>query len=170
MLGPASDRDGAHPVSQEYLRKTSSSSCFSQYQMRVLTEKRRELTVLHSWTRPQVQARAHPNVLSTTVWLNNLYHVSDSSTTSPEILKDVDLNVPLAYADRFRIRHPGVQWDAHPPHIDGGGIERWEEPHFRSCFESILKGDWERHDPYDLTGRLNAKTSLYGRPNQVCRI
>lgn len=124
----------------------------------------------HSWTRPQVQARAHPNVLSTTVWLNNLYHVSDSGSTSPEILKDVDLNVPLAYADRFRIRHPGVQWDAHPPHIDGGGIERWEEPHFRSCFESILKGDWENHDPYDLTGRLNAKTSLYGRPNQVCRI
>ncbi|KAF8553881.1 hypothetical protein OG21DRAFT_1522793, partial [Imleria badia] len=26
------------------------------------------------WTRPQVQARAHPNVLKATAWLNNLYH------------------------------------------------------------------------------------------------
>lgn len=49
----------------------------------------------------------------------------------------------------------------------GGAIERWEDDNFRSCFDDLLGGDWKKHDPYDLRGRLNAKTSLYGRPNQV---
>lgn len=49
----------------------------------------------------------------------------------------------------------------------GGSIERWEDETFRTCFADILDGNWRQHDPYDLEGRLNARTSLYGRPNQV---
>jgi len=79
----------------------------------------------------------------------------------------VDLSTPLTYADRFRIRHPGVQWDTHPPHIDGGAIERWEDPAFRKCFEDILSGEWRKHDPYALEGRLSARSSLYGRVGQA---
>ncbi|KIM39352.1 hypothetical protein M413DRAFT_29510 [Hebeloma cylindrosporum] len=30
----------------------------------------------------------------------------------------------------------------------------------------ILKGNWEHHDPFELEGRLNAQSSLYGRPSQ----
>lgn len=67
-----------------------------------------------SWTRPQVQARAHPNVLKASAWLNKLYHVK-----SGKPLEGVDLNVPLVYADRFRIRHPGLGWNNFPPHVDG---------------------------------------------------
>ncbi|KAI5124428.1 hypothetical protein M0805_008312 [Coniferiporia weirii] len=121
------------------------------------------------WTRPQVQARAHPNVLNLITWLNGLYHTGalNGQSADLETLEGVELTTPLAYADRFRIRHPGVQWNAHPPHIDGGGIERWEEPTFRSCYKDILGGNWRNHDPYDLVGRLNAKLSLYGRPNQA---
>ena len=66
-----------------------------------------------SWTRPQVQARAHPNVLKASAWLNNLYHVK-----SGKKLDGVDLSVPLTYADRFRIRHPGGHWGNFPPHVD----------------------------------------------------
>lgn len=51
--------------------------------------------------------------------------------------------------------------------LTGGSIERWEDPAFRSCFASILEGKWKEHDPYDVEKRLEAKTSLYGRPNQV---
>lgn len=81
------------------------------------------------------------------------------------------------------MRHPGNQWNAHPPHIDGmsqlhwltsthgsstgGSLERWQDPAFRKCFADILSGDWREHDPYDLVNRINARTSLYGRPNQV---
>ena len=59
-------------------------------------------------------ARSHPNVLATSVWLNRMYH-----TKGNDKLEDVDLDVALSYADRFRMRHPGVQWVIHPPHIDG---------------------------------------------------
>ncbi|KAF8960034.1 hypothetical protein BDZ97DRAFT_1906016 [Flammula alnicola] len=116
------------------------------------------------WTKPQVQARSHPNVLAATVWLNNLYRTS--SATKNLKLEGVDLNVPLTYADRFRIRKPGVQWALHPPHVDGGTIERWEDSRFRRCFENIFTGNWRMHDPFELEGRLDARSSLYGRPNQ----
>ncbi|EAU85169.2 DUF1479 domain-containing protein [Coprinopsis cinerea okayama7 len=115
------------------------------------------------WTRAQVQARSHPNVLAATVWLNKLYHVKDEKLMEAE---GVDLSTPLTYADRFRIRHPNNLWPGFPPHVDGGAIERWEDPSFRKCFADILSGDWRKHDPYDLAGRLNARSSLYGRPNQ----
>jgi hypothetical protein len=114
------------------------------------------------WTKPQVAARAHPNVLKASAWLNNLYQFKDG-----QILPGVDLSTPLTYADRFRIRHPGGHWDAHPPHVDGGSIERWEDKTFRVCFEDIFNGNWKKHDPYDITGRVNAKSSLYGRANQA---
>ncbi|KAJ3876883.1 hypothetical protein F5051DRAFT_504313 [Lentinula edodes] len=114
------------------------------------------------WTKPQVQARSHPNLLAASAWLNNLYRDSGN-----EPLDGVDLSTPLTYADRFRIRHPGVQWDAHPPHIDGGAIERWQDSAFRTCFDDILSGEWQKHDPYALSGRLNARSSLYRRPNQA---
>jgi len=116
------------------------------------------------WTKPQVQARSHPNMLAASVWLNNLYGIQSETSAS---LKGVDLNVPLTYADRFRIRKPGIGWGFHPPHIDGGTMERWEDPYFRRCFEHILSGNWRKHDPFALEGRLDANNSMYGRPNQA---
>ncbi|KAJ7082858.1 hypothetical protein B0H15DRAFT_851751 [Mycena belliarum] len=113
------------------------------------------------WTKAQIQARAHPNMLAVSTWLNSLYHV-----TSGQVPDGVDLGTPLTYADRFRIRHPGVPWARHPPHVDGGAIERWEDENFRACFADILSGDWMKHDPYALEPRLEARTSLYRRPNQ----
>ncbi|KAK1228853.1 hypothetical protein PQX77_008095 [Marasmius sp. AFHP31] len=113
------------------------------------------------WTKPQVEARSHPNVLATSTWLNNLY-----STPSNANLEGVDLSTPLSYADRFRIRHPGGHW-AHSRSITGGTIERWEDPAFRTCFSNILSGNWRSHDPYELGGRLNARASIYQRPNQA---
>ena len=114
------------------------------------------------WTKSQVQARAHPNVLKASVWLNNLYKFKDGKP-----MDGVDLNVPLTYADRFRIRHPGGHWDNHPPHVDGGSVERWEEDTFRACFEDIFSGNWRKHDPYDITNRVNAKADVYGRADQA---
>jgi Protein of unknown function (DUF1479) len=67
-----------------------------------------------SWTKAQVIARSHSNVLAASSWLNNLYHVKSGVK-----LDGVDLSVSLSYADRFRIRHPGGHWDRFPPHVDG---------------------------------------------------
>ncbi|KAJ7919248.1 hypothetical protein B0H13DRAFT_2230932 [Mycena leptocephala] len=113
------------------------------------------------WTKAQIKARAHPNMLAASIWLNNLYHI-----TAEHKVEGVDLATPLSYADRFRIRHPGIMWGRHPPHIDGGAIERWEDENFRACFADILSGEWSKHDPYALEPRLDAQTSLYGRPGQ----
>ncbi|CAE7087068.1 unnamed protein product [Rhizoctonia solani] len=110
------------------------------------------------WSESQLLARSHPNVLSTAVWLNSLFHAQE---TSP-----VSLSTPLAYADRFRIRKAGVYWNFLGPHVDGGSIERWEDPGLRRCFERILGGDWEKHDPFDLTHRLEGNSDIYHRPNQ----
>ena len=48
----------------------------------------------------------------------------------------------------------------------GGMLERWEDPFFRKFFENIFNDNWRDHDPFALEGRLNARTSLHGRPNQ----
>lgn len=120
------------------------------------------LIPLASWTRAQVQARAHPNVLKVSTWLNNLYRAKTGKK-----MEGVDLDVPLVYADRFHIRHPGVQWDVPTPHIDGGSIERWEDNNFRRYFADIIGGNWRQHDPYELEGRLDAHASLCGGPGQA---
>ena len=100
-------------------------------------------------------------------------------------MKGVDLSTPLTYGDRFRLRKPSTHWnfDVNHPHVDGaswyyefifysiyffigGSIERWEDSFFRKCFEDIFNGNWRDHDPYALEVRLDARTSLYGKPDQ----
>ncbi|CAE6518139.1 unnamed protein product [Rhizoctonia solani] len=110
------------------------------------------------WSEPQLRARSHPNVLSAAVWLNSWFHASENSAVS--------LSNPLMYVDRFRIRTAGIYWDFLGPHVDGGSIERWEDPGLRKCFQNILGGDWERHDPFDLTHRLEGNSDIYHRPCQ----
>lgn len=112
------------------------------------------------YTKPQVAARAHQGVLATQTWCNNLY--SHSAEAEP-----VDLSTPLTYVDRFRMRQPGFAWGAHPPHMDGGAIERWRDPRFRSCFTDILNGNWKQYDSYSLKGRIGGTTSTPGQPNQA---
>lgn len=73
-----------------------------------------------SWTKAQVHARSHPNVLAASSWLNKLYHAKSSAK-----LDGVDMSVSLSYADRFRIRHPGGNWDKFPPHVDGQSKILW---------------------------------------------
>ncbi|KAF8605002.1 DUF1479-domain-containing protein [Ceratobasidium sp. AG-I] len=110
------------------------------------------------WSESQLRARSHPNVLATSAWLNTIFHAKETSAVS--------LSNTLDYADRFRMRDPGVQWAFHPPHIDGGSIERWEDPVFRKSFDSIIAGDWPKYDPFDFTYRLEGNTDMYNRPNQ----
>ncbi|KAF8495327.1 DUF1479-domain-containing protein [Gautieria morchelliformis] len=113
------------------------------------------------WSKSQVKARSHPNVLASQDWLNSLYHAPPADQGNP-------LDTPLVYADRLRIRHPGpTKWLAHLPHIDGGAIERWEDPGFQGVYADILKGNWKAHDPYDLQARLHVNSNIYNRPGQA---
>lgn len=60
-------------------------------------------------------------MLAASTWLNKLYHTKSDASNAK--LDGVDMNVPLTYADRFRIRKPGIGWNFHPPHIDGKSME-----------------------------------------------
>ena len=107
------------------------------------------------WTPSQVQARAHPNMLSTQTFLTkNLWHSSDPGS-------EISTTYPLTYADRFRIRNPGDAKFALGPHTDGGSLERWEDPVYRGVYERILEGRWEDYDPFDAKCRIEAKMDLY---------
>lgn len=50
------------------------------------------------------------------------------------------------------------------PHLDGGSLERWEDPEYRKCYSEILKGEWENHDPFSITHRLKATVDMYHGP------
>ncbi|CAE6403685.1 unnamed protein product [Rhizoctonia solani] len=110
------------------------------------------------WSRPQVLARSHPNLLKTTQAMLSLFKAA------PE--DEVSLSTPLSYADRLRIRLPGDAKFALGPHIDGGGLERWEDVEYRKCYSEILAGNWRDFDAFKISPRLNANSDLYHAPNQ----
>lgn len=62
----------------------------------------------------------------------------------------VSITAPLLYSDRLRIRRPGDAKFALGPHMDGGSIERWEDPDYRKVFEKILQGHWEEFDAFQI--------------------
>ncbi|KAJ7312395.1 hypothetical protein DFH08DRAFT_896920 [Mycena albidolilacea] len=108
-------------------------------------------------TRSQIRARTHPNILETQRALLSLWH--DGSG-------EVRLDTPISYFDRLRMRFPGDAKFTLGPHVDGGSIERWEDPTYRSCFHNILSGAWKSHNPYDAAPRVHAVQDLYSAPSQ----
>jgi hypothetical protein len=106
------------------------------------------------WTPSQAEARAHPNMLNTQRFLQRLWHSSDPKTK-------LSTSNPLTYSDRLRIRDPGDSKFALGPHVDGGSLERWEDPEYSSVYTKILEGNWEQYDAWDAKHRLNANMDLY---------
>ena len=106
------------------------------------------------WTPPQVEARAHSNILDTQRFLQRLWHSSDPSTK-------ISTSYPLTYSDRLRIRNPGDAKFTLGPHVDGGSLERWEDPEYSKVYKKIFQGKWEQYDPWDARHRTAAKMDLY---------
>ena len=106
------------------------------------------------WTPSQAEARANSNVLDAQRFLQRLWHSSDPNT-------QISTRNPLSYADRLRIRHPGDAKFTLGPHIDGGSLERWEDPEYSRVYTKILEGRWEEYDPFDAKHRVSANMDLY---------
>ncbi|KAL1970946.1 hypothetical protein VTN77DRAFT_2780 [Rasamsonia byssochlamydoides] len=106
------------------------------------------------WTPSQAEARAHPNMLQTQHFLQRLWHSSDPET-------QLSVTHPLSYADRLRIREPGDAKFTLGPHMDGGSLERWEDPEYSRVYSKILEGNWEEYDPFEAKHRVKAKMDLY---------
>ncbi len=105
------------------------------------------------WSPEQILARADSRVLKALTFANSFWHASPST--------NICLNENIMYVDRLRIRQPGDAHFALGPHVDGGGIERWEDPEYRSCYKFIFQGRWEENDFFDATHRVHAQMSLY---------
>lgn len=107
----------------------------------------------------QIAARSHPNVIAAhKSLLTTLFHAS------PET--QISLHTPISYFDRLRIRPPGPSQFTLGPHMDGGGIERWEDTQYRKVYAEIFKGgaNWRIYDAWDLTERVGANQDLYNAP------
>jgi hypothetical protein len=110
-------------------------------------------------TKAQIVARTHPGLVNTQRALLSFWHASDPNS-------EISLVQPISYFDRFRIREPGPAGWSLGPHIDGGGVERWEDPGLRSCYARVFEGgdSWKQLDSYDVTPRLIANQDLYDSP------
>ncbi len=78
-----------------------------------------------------MRARQHPNMLGVQKAILGMYHVRNEADT------DVDLSRPAMYIDRLRIRPPGDAKFTLPPHVDGGGVERWKDKDYRQVRVTI---------------------------------
>lgn len=112
------------------------------------------------WSPSQVAARSHPHVLNTQRFLQSLWNSSDSSSSSSAL----STQHTLTYADRLRIRPPGDSGFSLGPHVDGGSVERWEDPTYRAVYRNIFSGNWEDYDPFDYAYRADANMDLYNSP------
>lgn len=106
------------------------------------------------YSKAQLLARTHPALINTQRALLSLWHTSNPASA-------ISLSTPISYFDRLRIRPPGPSAFTLGPHIDGGGLERWEDPGYRSCFQKVLDGKWREHDPFDASPRIDANQDLY---------
>ncbi|KAG7665450.1 uncharacterized protein J8A68_001138 [[Candida] subhashii] len=105
------------------------------------------------WTKPQTEARFHPNMKKLFKTMANEFHVDDESTL-------LDLDTQIVYGDRIRIREPGSTATL-PLHLDSSSIERWEDIMYSKVYEPIFNGEWEDWDPFKLDERTTASENLY---------
>lgn len=108
------------------------------------------------WSRTQLRARAHPNLLKTSRFLMSYWHTADPDAR-------VATQHPISYADRLRMRLPGDSRFALGPHVDGGSVERWDERGYGrgKVYDDVWRGEWEKFDPWEASCRLPVKADLH---------
>ena len=108
------------------------------------------------WSKPQMQARQHPNLAATRAWLNRLW-TFEKTGPDGSVTRFFDPDRQFNYADRIRRREAGDSTLGLSPHSDGGSVERWCEPTFHHLYREVLQGDPLAFDPFDADGRAQTK-------------
>jgi hypothetical protein len=102
------------------------------------------------WSKPQIEARQHPNLARVRQLLNRLWRYEYNGA------RLFDPDKECTYADRVRRREPGDTSIGLKPHADGGSIERWlEQSGFHPVYRRLIEGDWEAYDPFDARARID---------------
>jgi hypothetical protein len=99
------------------------------------------------WSRPQVEARQSESLTQVRRFLNRLW------LAESEGRRHFDPDQVPVYADRIRRRPPGSSSLGLSPHVDGGSIERWLEPHFRKVYRHVFSGHWRDYNAFDAAWR-----------------
>lgn len=113
------------------------------------------------WSKPQLQARQHPNMHATMLAINELWSGGEDHVSFEHV---------FTYGERLRIRKPGEGFFLHP-HTDGGSIERFEDPHYQEVYRNLWSGRWEEYDPWalgDHRARANVSMHLPEVTNGYC--
>ena len=95
------------------------------------------------WSKPQIQARQHDNMIATRSFLNSFWrHESEG-----RVWFDPDRDT--AYPDRIRRRQPGSGSLGLSAHTDSGSVERWLLPAYQRVFRHVFAGRWADYDAWD---------------------
>ncbi|KAK9451576.1 uncharacterized protein V1518DRAFT_18805 [Limtongia smithiae] len=101
------------------------------------------------WSKAQVQARSHPNVLEAQSLLMGLWRSSKLNTP-------LSVGHPLSYADRMHFRSSSTPEFSLGPHIDSGPIMRWSNPESFNVYEDVFsRTGWESYDAFDYARRFD---------------
>lgn len=104
------------------------------------------------WSKPQVEARQHPNLAVVRRALNRLWRYEQGGKR----LFDPDRE--CTYSDRVRRREPGDTSIGLKPHADGGSVERWLEGYgFHDVYRALIDGHWDAYDPFDARARIDTR-------------
>ena len=95
------------------------------------------------WSRPQMEAREHANMVATRQFLNSFWKHESGGRVWFDPSRD------SAYPDRVRRRPPGTTSDGLSPHTDSGSVERWLLPAYQKVFRHVFDGSWRDYDPWD---------------------
>jgi hypothetical protein len=108
------------------------------------------------WSRTQLLARGHPNMLKTQKFLMSYWHSKNRHAP-------ISIQHPTSYADRLRMRLPGDSKFALGPHVDGGSVERWDEKGYGlgGVYNDVWNGEWEKLDPWEASCRLPVVSDLH---------
>jgi len=98
------------------------------------------------WSKPQLKARHHTNMVKVQKALLNLWNKREGLDDT------VNLNQPLTYNDRLRFRKPNTNVKL-GPHWDGGSLQRWANSDYKETYRDVFDGDWESFDPFCVKGR-----------------
>ena len=105
------------------------------------------------WSKPQVQARQHDNMMAVRSFLNGFWkHESEGKVW-------FDPTRDTGYPDRTRRREPGTTSKGLSAHTDSGSVERWLLPAYQRVFRRVFSGDWSSYDPWD--GAYRTEVSEY---------
>ena len=120
------DELGAYLAKNRYTERRPAPKVKDEYFSKLKSDKPQIFGIY--WSKPQMQARTHPNSARTRAFMNRLWKFETGGK------KHFDPDRETLYADRIRRREPGDKTLGLSPHMDAGSVERWLDDEYQHVF------------------------------------